>query len=146
MQRRVGPLGEIVARQVGHVGVVAALAARVDRAPALVAAEVAVERRADVIKLVKESDELVVEILVEETRQAKRHHVEHLLFADKVALHLIGGAAPSSPRQVAVAEAQGRHACLQAVRPIVAGLGRGKQEARYVDMPKRFTSSHDIRA
>src|SRR5439155_14477873 len=42
----------------------------------LMAPQVAVKRGPDVVQFVEQGNELVIEVLVEEPRQAKRHHVK----------------------------------------------------------------------
>ena len=73
--------------------------------------QVPLEMRADVIELVKERDELVVEILVEKARQTERNQVEHFLAVDDEVLHLVGDAAAAT-HQVAAAKPKRRHAGL----------------------------------
>src|SRR5262249_56877853 len=119
MQGRVRAAGQISPCQGGHLGIVATLAVRMDRVAALMPAQVTVEGRADVVELVKDSDEFIVKILVEKAWQTERHHIEHLSVADKIALHLVGNASPS-PRETAIAEAQRCHPGLQTVTPPAA--------------------------
>src|SRR5689334_10650325 len=69
MQRRVGAIAQILPSQPGHLVVVFLLTVRMDAVPTAMPAQVAVEVRVDVVQLVKQGDELVVEILVEESRQ-----------------------------------------------------------------------------
>src|SRR5438094_10333878 len=115
-----------------------------DSVTALMASQVAVERGADVVKLVEQSNEFVVEVLIEEARQTESHHVKHFLTADKIALHLVRNA--SSPaRQVTFMKTQRRQPCLQAMRPPRAGLSDGKQQAGNVHMAQRLAAQRDVR-
>ena len=91
------------------------------------AAQVAVEVGADVKQLVKQRDELVVEVLVEEARQAEGHQVEHVALTDDEALHLVGDAAPLAG-EAALAEAQRRDPRLQAVLPAAPRLRDAKSK------------------
>src|SRR5262249_35581958 len=129
----IGLMGQIFAGEFGHRAVVVALAVGMDLIAALVAAEVAIEERAGVVELVEERDELAVEVLIEEARQAEGHEVEKLVAADKIALQLIGDVAPR-PREGAAAETQRCDACLQPVRPGLARLHGPDQEARDIDV------------
>src|SRR5262249_39159748 len=121
MERRVGAVGQIGAGQMGHVLIVALLAVRVDIVTAPVAAQIAVECRADVIKLVEERDQFLVEALIQKARQTERHQVEHLMAIDKVALHLESDAAALAG-QAAVAKPQWSNPRLQAMRVTVPCL------------------------
>src|SRR5262245_45682743 len=78
VQVGVGLGGEVLAGVLGHAAVIVALAVRVQRVAAAVPAQVAVELRTDVEQLVKDRHELVVEVLVEEARQTKRHEIQKL--------------------------------------------------------------------
>jgi hypothetical protein len=121
VQIRVSSVTEIGPSQVRHVLVVAAFAVRVQIATAGMAAQVPVERRADVVELMKKGYQLVVEILVQKTGQAKRYYIEHFPIAQEIALHLVERAAPTAV-ELTVAKPQGRHPGLKAVRPGTAGL------------------------
>src|SRR5262249_52325981 len=104
---------------------------------------VALETGADVVKLVEDGDELVVEVLIEEARQAEGHQVEHLALADEVTLHLVGAVAAMA-RQGAIAEAQRRHPRLQAVWPAGTGWGGTKRRPRRVDVAQFGTAAGDV--
>src|SRR5262249_3679712 len=84
VEHRHGTVIEINAGQLAHVAVVDVLAVRMQAVAAGVAAQVAVEGRADVVKLVEQGDQLILELLIEEARQAKRYQVEHLPTVDDV--------------------------------------------------------------
>src|SRR5262245_11959731 len=116
-------------RQVRHVVVVGLLALRVQVVAPGVPAQVAVEGRADVIQLVEERDELVLEGLVEETRQAERHQVEHLDAIDEVALHAVADAVPVTD-QGALVETERGDAGLQTEVATAAGLRHAEQQPR----------------
>src|SRR5207245_3856471 len=116
VQRRVGAVAQVRTGEVGHVLIVAALAVRVNRVAAFMTAQVALKCRADVVEFVEKRDELVVEVLVEETGQAEGYHVEHFPVADKIALHLVRYAPPPA-RQTSLVEPQRRNPRLQAVGP-----------------------------
>src|SRR5258708_1340202 len=112
----------------GHVVIVAALAASVKSAASLMPSQIAFESSADVIKFVEKRDELVVEILIEETRQAESHQVEHLAAVDDVALHLEERAVPS-PREPAMSKAKRRDSGLQAEGSAAACLRHAEQKS-----------------
>src|SRR5262249_45244300 len=94
VQFRSGAVRKVGAGEIGHVLVVAPLAMGVDCVPSLMASQIAVKSWPDVVELVEQGDELVIEVLVEKTRQTKRHHVKHFLVADEITLHLVRNAAP----------------------------------------------------
>src|SRR5579875_1329540 len=119
---------QVGAGQMGHVGVIEAFAARVQRAAAFMTPQVAVEIGTDVIKLVEQRDELFVEILIEKARQTERHQVEDFASVDEIALQLIETVA-LPPRQSAVTEAHGSDPRLQAVPPAAARLGHAEKQA-----------------
>src|SRR6266545_1911296 len=144
-QRRVGIAGEVRPRQVTHVLVVIPLAVRMDGVAALVAAQVAVEGRADVVKFVEQGDELVVETLVEKPRQAEGHEVQELVIAKEIALDLIGDAAALAC-QPAAGEAQWCYPGLQATSAAISRLGDGEEKARNVQVPQSFATSRDVQA
>ena len=125
--------------------VVQLLAVRVQVITPVVAAQVALELGADVVQLVEKCHELVVEVLVQETRQTERHQIQHLRIVHEVALHLIGDAAADA-RQLAVAEAQRRDAGLQTVRQTGARLRDGEQQPRDIDVGQVGAVTHDVSA
>src|SRR5438128_7194119 len=100
-------------------------------AAALVPAQVALEARTDVVQLVEEGDELLVERLVEEARQAERDEVEHLVPIDEIALDLMDGPGLLAA-QLTVTETQRRHPRLQTVGQAVACLHHAEQDAANV--------------
>src|SRR5262249_51653393 len=110
-----------------------ALAVRVQGIPSLVPAQVPLEFRADVIELVEERDELVIEWLIKEARQAEGHQVKHLAVIDNVALHLVGDALAAAD-QLPIAEAQRSDTGLQTVGLGAAGLGHAEEQAANVDV------------
>ena len=75
--------------QDGALLVVFFLALGVNLAATGVAAQVAVKTRANVKKFMKHGNQLFVEILIEEARQAERHDVEHFPSVDAKALDLV---------------------------------------------------------
>src|SRR5579871_4997320 len=109
------------------------------------APEVAVKRGCNMVQLVEERDELVIEFLIEKTRQAKRHDIQHFPVADKIALHLVRNSSPP-PSQPAFMETQGRYPGLQTMSPAAAGLGHRKQQPSHIDVAQGFAVLHDIRA
>lgn len=121
VQIGIGMTGQVFTRQARHVFVIVALAARVQLAAPLVAAQIAVEFRADVIKLVEERDEFIVEILVLKARQAEGHHVEEFMIAEEISLHLEFRVAPAA-LELPVGKPERRDPRLQPVGAPVACL------------------------
>ena len=117
VQARIGFSRQVSTGQVDHVFIIVALAVRVKLIAAAVPAQIAVKRWADVIKLVEQRDELVVEILIEIARQAKRQQVKVLMVPQKVTLDVERHAAPLSG-QLPLGKAQRRDApCKPCVWP-----------------------------
>src|SRR5258708_1660940 len=69
---RVGVLRQVRTAKLGRKFIVRTLAVRMKMVPPRMAAQVAVERGADVVQLVEERHHFLVEVLVEIARQAER--------------------------------------------------------------------------
>jgi hypothetical protein len=54
--------------------------------------QVAIKCWADVVEFVKQSNELILEFLIEKTGQAKGDQVKHIVVIDQVALNLVENA------------------------------------------------------
>lgn len=115
------------ASEMGHLAIVPFLAVGMQMIPALMSSQVAVELRADVIKLVKERHEFMVKVLIEKSRQTKRHEVKILMIVVEVTLDLKDRAAVL-PLQVALLESKRRDTGLQAMESAGAGLREADQD------------------
>src|SRR5438105_4820582 len=87
----------------------------------------------EVMEVVDQRDELVVELLIQKARQAKRQQIQVFVLVQEQALHLVGDAAPFA-LQIAFGKAQRRDARLQPMPPAVARLEDTDQNARQVDV------------
>src|ERR1700731_1549725 len=108
-----------------------------NRVAPVVAAQVPVERRADVIQFVEQGDQLLVEVQLEKSRQAERNQVEDFVTVHKIALHLVGHATALA-RQPAAMEPQRRDTRLQSVGVPVASLSNSKKDSREIEVAQRI--------
>src|SRR5262245_17670990 len=116
-----------------------------DRVATGVAAEVAVERRANVIEFVEHRHQFLVESLVEEPGQAKGEQVEHLAAAHEETLHLIFDR-PVAAREPAISEPQRSDPSLEPVATAVPRWREADQYPWHVDVPQRLAPVDNIGA
>src|SRR5262249_1602194 len=96
-------------------------------------AQVAIEGRADVAQLVEQRDELLIEGLIAEARQADGHKAEHPDAVEKVALP--AAANPTAlPGKDAPGKAQGGDPRLQPAGAAATGLRHAEQQPGHIDM------------
>jgi hypothetical protein len=144
MEVSISALAKVLSRQVRHVGIVTPFTPGVDGIPASMAAEVAVKCRADVVKLMKNGDELVVEILIKEARQTKAHDVKVFGDTKEIALNLKSDTALLLC-QLPVWKSKGSDARLEAVSAAVSGQSDAEQNPRNIYVLQTGTALNHIR-
>src|SRR5262249_55537477 len=87
----------------------------------MMAPQVSVEGRADMVKLMEESNKLIVKIWIENRRKAESHHEKLSRRAEEVPLHAIG-CPPTTPNKPPASKAQGCDAGLEPVQAMRACL------------------------
>ena len=107
--------------------------------------KVAVELRAHVVQLVDDRHQFVVEIPIQEPRQAKGNEIENFTPVRDEALHLVGRPAVSR-RERSTLKTHRRHAGLQAMSPSVACPNDREQKPAQVDVSEYGRSANDILA
>jgi hypothetical protein len=141
--RRLPAVSEVISGKLGHVSIVIPSTVRMDAVSTSVPAQVTVKQWTDVVKFVKQCDQFIIEILVQETGQAKCDDVEHLLAAHEISLNTVCGA-PALSYQRATPKAERRHPRLQAMRTMGAGLGHRKKQPSNVNMAKDFAAGGNV--
>lgn len=132
-ETRLRAIGKILASEVSGELIVGALAVGMKVVPSVMAAQVAVERGADVMQFVKESHHFVIEILIEKPGQTKGQQIQELDVVVKESLNLKNMTA-LSPLEGAVGTAEGRHPGLQTVKLARRSLDEANENAVWLQV------------